>query len=36
LTFSDRVCRGRKLRKVLPLVVARKIEDFAAVAANAG
>ena len=28
--------RGRKLRKVLPLAVARKMEDFAAVGTNAG
>jgi glutamate synthase domain-containing protein 2/glutamate synthase domain-containing protein 1/glutamate synthase domain-containing protein 3 len=30
------VRRGRKLRKVLPLAVARKMEDFAAVGTNAG
>jgi glutamate synthase domain-containing protein 2/glutamate synthase domain-containing protein 1/glutamate synthase domain-containing protein 3 len=30
------VRRGRKLRKVLPLGVARKMEDFAAVGTNAG
>jgi glutamate synthase domain-containing protein 2/glutamate synthase domain-containing protein 1/glutamate synthase domain-containing protein 3 len=28
--------RGRKLRKVLPLAVARKMEDFAALGTNAG
>ena len=28
--------RGRRLRKVLPLAVARKMEDFAAVGTNAG
>ncbi|HJZ92759.1 MAG TPA: hypothetical protein VKE40_17935 [Gemmataceae bacterium] len=28
--------RDRKLRKVLPLAVARKMEDFAAVGTNAG
>lgn len=30
------VRRGRKLRKVLPLAVARKMEDFAAIGTNAG
>jgi len=30
------VRRGRKLRKVLPLAIARKMEDFAAVGTNAG
>ncbi|HVK08071.1 MAG TPA: glutamate synthase-related protein [Gemmataceae bacterium] len=30
------VRRGRKLRKILPLAVARKMEDFAAVGTNAG
>jgi glutamate synthase domain-containing protein 2/glutamate synthase domain-containing protein 3 len=30
------VRRGRKLRKVLPLAVARKMEDFAALGTNAG